>query len=364
MLKPASHDSNHRFPRRTFLVALLFALLLTPLASPAAADSPDGETLSSVVEALASAVEEGYVFPEVGATMAMKVRQQLAAGSYGGLDWKGLAEALQRDLREVQDDRHLSVSSGDEPYPMEAQEPTPEQIQQWRDRQVRRNFGFEKVERLAGNVGLLELRGFARPEDAGEIAHAAMTFLGQSDALIIDLRHNGGGAPAMVQLLSSYLFDAQPVHLNSLYWRPTDTTQQWWTLAWVPGPRRPEVPVWVLTSQRTFSAAEEFSYNLRQLERATLVGETTGGGAHPGGTQVLHPRLAVWLPTGRAINPITEDNWEGRGVEPHVVVAAEAALDTAYRQALSQLLESPRDERHRQELEEVWGRLEGEKEAE
>jgi C-terminal processing protease CtpA/Prc len=156
-----------------------------------------------------------------------------------------------------------------------------------------------------------------------------MGFLANTDALIVDLRRNGGGRPEMVALLSSYLFDER-THLNDLYWREGNRTDEFWTNATVAGPRYGgKKPVFVLTSKRTFSGAEEFAYNLKALKRATIVGETSGGGAHPGDMQKIADGFAMFVPTGRAINPVTKTNWEGVGVEPDVVVPADQALDKA-----------------------------------
>jgi hypothetical protein len=213
------------------------------------------------------------------------------------------------------------------------------------------NFCFNRLERLPGNVGYLELGCFAPAEVAGETAIAAMNLLANSDALIIDLRNNGGGSPSMIQLISSYLLE-EPTHLNSFYVRESDSTKQFWTQAWVQGPKLSDVPVWVLTSGRTFSAAEEFSYNLRNLGRATLVGETTGGGAHPVQSYRLdeHP-VAMSLPYGRAVNPISGTNWEGVGVEPHVDVASAQALAVAHQNALELLMKEEGDPSRRAMLE-------------
>ena len=152
-----------------------------------------------------------------------------------------------------------------------------------------------------------------------------MSFVANTDALIIDVRNNGGGAPSMVAYLCSYLFGPEPVHINDLYFRPENSTHQWWTLPHLPGKRYEGKPVYVLTSKRTFSAAEEFTYNLKTQKRATIVGETTGGGANPGGTRPVAEHFIVFVPSGRAINPITKTNWEGTGVAPDVAVAAELA---------------------------------------
>jgi hypothetical protein len=198
----------------------------------------------------------------------------------------------------------------------------------------RQNFGFVRVERLAGNIGYVDLRGFMPPAIAGETATAAMTFLGSADAVIFDLRQNGGGDPTMVAFITSYLFGPQPVHLNDFYSRPTNETRPSWTLAYVPGRRLTDKDVYILTSSRTFSGAEEFTYNLKNLKRATVVGETTGGGAHTVGGRRINDQFAIAVPSGRPINAVTKTNWEGVGVEPDVSVSAANALATAHLIAL------------------------------
>jgi C-terminal processing protease CtpA/Prc len=162
-----------------------------------------------------------------------------------------------------------------------------------------------------------------------------MNFIGNVDAVIIDLRDNGGGAPAMVSFISSYLFNER-THLNDLWTRRNNTTEEFWTQD-VPGKRLATQPVFVLTSSRTFSGGEEFTYNLKSLKRATIVGETTGGGAHPTGPQPIDERFMIAVPFARAINPITKTNWEGTGVEPDVKVAAADALATAQKLAAEKL---------------------------
>ena len=212
------------------------------------------------------------------------------------------------------------------------------------------NFCFEKIERLAGNVGYLDLRCFVGAEFAGETAVAAMNFLGNSDAVIIDVRKNGGGDPSMVQLITSYFFD-EPTHLNSFYIRKGNTTQQFWTSAHVAGKRMANVPVYVLTSSRTFSAAEEFTYNLKNLKRATIVGETTGGGAHPVNAHFLADvHLLAFIPFGRAVNPITGTNWEGTGIAPDIQVPADTALTAAHLDALKKLQNQTKDDERKQRL--------------
>lgn len=132
-----------------------------------------------------------------------------------------------------------------------------------------------------------------------------------------------------------------------MYSREGERTDEFWTADEAPGKKfGGSKKVYVLTSKDTFSGAEEFSDNLKQLKRATIVGETTGGGPHPGRVHRIHPHLTVFIPNGRAINPISKTNWEGTGVVPDVPVKAADALCVAERLAITELLKSPIDDEH------------------
>jgi retinol-binding protein 3 len=335
---------------RAALTALTLALAIGGLSSALDAQTPTSganPTLgasdrTAIVEDIARALGEVYVFPEVATAMGQHLRTRLAAGAYDSLaavpDFAG---ELTRDLQSISRDLHLRVAFSPAPPPVTEGGPSEAEQEARRREQLRRdNYGFRKVELLPGNVGYLRLDGFSSTDLAGPTAVSAMGLLAGSDALIFDLRANGGGSPSMIQLLTSYLLPESPTLLNSFYIRQRDETAQFWTHAWVPGSRMPEVPVYVLTSSRTFSAAEEFTYNLKNLERATIVGETTGGGAHPVQMhRVSGYPLVMSLPFGRAINPITGTNWEGTGVEPDVAVPAAEALEVAHVHALSTIEE-------------------------
>jgi retinol-binding protein 3 len=313
----------------------------------------DAATRTEVIEAILKKLNDFYVFPEVAKKMEAAIRERLQKKEYDQItSGMELAATLTRHLQDVSHDKHLRVSYSREPLPKDDGRtgPTPEERERFRSMLSAQNFGFEKVERLTGNIGYLDLRGFAPPEFAAETAVAAMNFLANTEALIIDLRRNGGGDPAMVALLSSYLFGTEPVHLNDLYWRADDSTRQWWTLPYVPGRRYLGKDVYVLTSKRTFSAAEEFTYNLKNLKRATIIGETTGGGAHPGGGQRVTDHFGVWVPTGRAINPYSKTNWEGTGVKPDTDVAADQALKTAHIAALNKMMEKTTDAKRKNQI--------------
>ena len=298
------------------IAAALAASVATLALAQAPSDPVAPEERAALVEAAIATLEQSYVYPEVEERMAGMLRRR--AGEYAAIEGAApLARKLTEDLQEASRDKHLRVFAGDVPAArMHHAAPA--------------NQGFGKVERFPGNIAYLEVSSFlGRGPDAAQAAAEAMSAVADADALIVDVRRNGGGNPETVAMLSSYLFDA-PVHLNSLYWREGNRTDEFWTTRTVKGKRFGQSkPVYVLTSKRTFSGAEEFSYNLKNLKRATLVGETTGGGAHPGAIRRLTDRFSMFVPTGRAVSPVTGTNWEGTGVAPDVAVPAEEALRTA-----------------------------------
>jgi tetratricopeptide (TPR) repeat protein len=327
------------FDRRPSFRPLTLSVLLLALASlPAAAREVDAgaapppvsaEERAAIIDRLGEMIEARYVFPDTAAECVAHLQARLAAGAFDSLaDPEALAERLTEDVQSITHDKHLRVRA-EPPSAMATERVNPARAHAADLARMReRNWGFERVERLDGNVGYLDMRFFAGEPEARETAAAAMRFLANCDAVIFDMRKNGGGSPGMIQFVCSYLF-AERTHLNSLYWREGDRTDEFWTLEAVPGPSLADVPVFVLTSSYTFSGAEEFSYNLQTRERATLVGETTGGGAHPGGWMPISDRFGVFIPTGRAINPVTGTNWEGTGVQPTIPVSADQALETA-----------------------------------
>jgi hypothetical protein len=207
----------------------------------------------------------------------------------------------------------------------------------------RENFGVAKVDVLQGNLGYVKFNLLAPPDMAAEVYAATMNFVANTDALIIDLRECGGSiSPDAIPMLCSYFF-AEPVHLNDIYWRHEDKTRQFWSWAYVPGKRYLNKPIYVLTSRRTFSGAEELAYDLKNLKRAILIGDTTGGGANPGGTRRADDHFVVWVPFGKVTNPITKTNWEGTGVTPDITVPATSALHEAQITALKNLLKPAED---------------------
>lgn len=333
-----------------FFMFALFALraFASAQAPPPVPDVPvDAATRTAVIDNLIKELNDSYIFAETAKKMETDLRERIKNREYDTVTTsKAFTEKLTADVQSVSHDKHLRIRYSPDPIPerKDDAEPTAEEKAQEMWFAKRRNFGFNKVERLDGNIGYIEFSNFFDPEGAEDTVASAFNFLSNTDALIIDLRQNGGGDPAMVALICSYLFGDKPVHLNDLYWRKGNKTDEFWTKAVVAGKRFTGKDVYVLTSNRTFSGAEEFSYNLKNLKRATIVGETTGGGAHPGGMVRLSEHYAAFVPIGRAISPITKTNWEGTGVEPDVKAPKEQALKIAYIAALTRSAETIKDE--------------------
>ncbi len=329
-------------------VTLLTCSTLLAQVGPPPDVPADAAKRAEIIDSVCAALNKTYVFPDVAQEMDEFVRAQMADGAYDDLETvQAFAQALTRDLRSISHDGHLGVVyvSPAMVASMSAERDQEEAERERRENAARSNFNFRRVELLEGNVGYLRFDSFMGAGWSGPTAVAAMNFLAHADAIIFDMRYNGGGSPSLIQLVTTYLFD-ESIHLNSFYIRETDSTTQFWTLTHVPGERMPDVPVYVLTSNRTFSGAEEFSYNLKNLERGTIVGDTTGGGAHPTASHLFaHLNAAARVPFGRAVNPITGTNWEGVGVIPDVAVPSEQALETAHLMALQELREGETDPR-------------------
>ena len=264
--------------------------------------------------------------------MIALIREQDAKGQYDAITVAPvLAERLVSDLRSVSHDGHVRVMFDGPrpppPGPASAPPPAPP------------GFGFGPIDRMAGNVAHLVLNKFVfGDEHVRQAIGGYMSQVADADALLLDLRQNGGGDLDTVAVVASYLFDDKPVHIHDMFRRDTGETSQFWTHAKVAGKRfGAKKPIYVLTSNRTFSGGEALAYELQSLHRAVIVGETTGGGANPFGVYPLGDGFAIAVPSGRVINPVTKTNWEGTGVVPDVKVAAPDALAEAHHRALTEL---------------------------
>lgn len=288
-----------------------------------------------VIDETTRLLTEHYVFPEIAEQVAGLLQRRLAEGAYDVDGAEELARLVTADLQSVNGDRHLRLRHHAEPVSPEKGAANLEAM--------RRDFetslgGAPRVQLLDGGVAVLELAPMLFPlEWAAEPLGAALTLASRAQALIVDLRANRGGDPDTVAFVCSYLLDER-THLNTMSWRDREGSEQSWSLPHVPGARfGGSKPLYVLSSDSTFSAAEELAYDLQQLGRALVVGERTRGAAHPCQGWTVHPHLEATVPVGRAINPVSGTNWEGTGVQPDIPCPADESLDRAHTLALARL---------------------------
>lgn len=312
----------------------------------------DGTERKQVIEALSKQLQANYVFPDIADQLSATLASKLAKGDYAAANTaNAFADALTHDLKDLGKDGHFRVGFDPDFHAPAAHDARAAKLvlDQMRPDVARFAFGIQRVERLPGNVGYLEVRQFGPAELVSAAYASAMLLLSGTDALILDLRRNGGGDPTSVAFLLSHFFDeGDERHLNDLYFRHDNRTHQYWTTPHV-GVHYGK-PVYVLTSARTFSGGEECAYDFQTQKRATLVGETTGGGANPGDPVELGHGFAAFIPSGRAINPVTHTNWEHVGVKPDIAVPAAKAQQTAYAAILRTLLAKSTDPDQREEL--------------
>jgi hypothetical protein len=314
----------------------------------------NSKTKAAIIEDIGELLIEKYIFLDIAKRIKDHISTRLKNGDYDPIDDPDrFADMLREDLYQISQDRHFHIEFNPKRAELiRAQRSRSKEEKEAAEKEYCEddrgtNFGFKKLENLKGNIGYLDLRYFSNAEYAGPTAVAAMNYLANSDAVIIDIRDTPGGYPNMVQLLCSYFIRGTRegrTHLNTFERRFDNSIEQFWTISYVPGQRMYDMDLYILTSKYTGSGAEEFVYNMKNLRRATLIGETTGGAAHHVEDVVIQDSFVMHLPSGRPINPISGTNWEKTGVEPHIAVEAEEAYDTAYLMALEQLEKKAKDE--------------------
>ena len=346
--------------RKKFFAAVVLGALLSFSAFAAEDTVLNASARAAIVQTLVTKMNANYIEPAVAERVGSAIARKNAEGGYAtAASVKAFSAALAKDLRELSGDLHFGAAfyeglrerSGTPELPNRAK------MEEWRDQTARRGYDIEKIERLPGNVGYIELRGFGGPEFVGAAYTAAMSLMAGTDALILDLRRNGGGSPASVAYLMSHFFPlGDERHLIDMYDRPSDTTRQFWTVKTVA--QRYDKPVYVLTSARTFSGGEDFSYGIQAQKRGTVVGETTGGGSNPVSWYNVGQDIIVSIPTARTTNFVTKTNWEHVGVKPDIAVPAAQALQTAHVAILRNLVSSTKDGNERTELQRLLAMVE------
>ncbi len=333
------------------IIVLLGALLLQQAAPFQLTQQVKTDTIHEMIHQM----NDLYIDMDAAKKIESKMEDWIKADECASInDPVKFAMRVNEILKEQVTDAHLRFRYSEQKLPerRSAREPSKDELKRYQDETRFVNANFERIERLRGNVGYIKFNGFAPPQDMARPVVAAMEFLANADAMIIDLRTNGGGDPEGVKLFCSHFFGAKPVLLNTIEFRNKDkiTKTEFWTLAKVDGPRFPDLPVYVLTSKRTGSGAEECAYNFQQLKRGTIIGEPTWGGANPGGMVRLGDHFACFIPSGRAVNPYSHTNWEGVGVQPDVKADPATSLKLTHTAAIRYLIDHASDPEHKADL--------------
>ncbi|QHV95653.1 S41 family peptidase [Spirosoma endbachense] len=292
----------------------------------------------AVIDTLIAKVNRLYVYEDVAKKMTAVIRQHQQQHNYDTITNRAVfAKMLTADLHSINKDGHLGVDYTATPAGDEKPEaPSEEAANAFRKTWARSNFNFKKVEILEGNIGLLQVDTFFPSEWIKDLTQSSMTFLANADAIIIDVRKNHGFSDGGY-LIASYFF-SDPAHWSDGYDREAKTVRQTWTMPVVPGPKLADKDLYITVSKDCFSASEDFAYNLQALGRAKVIGEVTGGGAHPTKPYKIGTYFLAAIPFAYSVNPVTHTDWEGKGVQPDVHVPADQALLTAQIMAIQAVI--------------------------
>ena len=313
----------------------------------------DAETKKQIVKQVGEVLVNGYAFPDTAKKMNLFITDRLNKGEYQNIDSaREFGQVLTQDLRKIKNDLHLHVAYGPKTVRRirnsrsQSVEEKKKALEEKIARERKQNFGFEELRILEGNIGYLKLGYFSSLRPAGETCAAAMNCLANAAAIILDLRSNSGGSHFMLKLISSYFIEDY-TNLWNFEWQEEGKKhiEQHWILPFVPGRTLFDKDLYILLSRSTFSAAEGFSYNMRSLKRATLIGEKTQGGGIAGELEVINDDFIIFVPKYKSINPITNEyiDIEGQGVTPHVEVPAGRALLAAHLLAIDMAIKGSTD---------------------
>jgi C-terminal processing protease CtpA/Prc len=327
----------------SFITVLVFSIILTNTVVSQTNSDLNQQIKKETIDKLSIMLKD-YIYPEVGLKVSTELNKNIKDGKYNRIkNFREFGQVVTKDMFKISNDKHLliryepedvnEIKQGEALSGKEKDEYTNQQ----KEKSAKRNFGFKEVKILPGNIGYLKLNEFERANFASGTAYAAMEFISNSDAIIIDLRNNNGGWGSMVQTLCSYFFSAdKKIQLFETHYQYKNEIIQSHTLPYLPGKRMPEIPLYILTGKRTYSAAENFTDILQKRNRATIIGEITRGGANSTrGPEVLNNYYIVKMPVGETINSITKKNWEGVGVKPDIPIESKLAFNRAIKIILS-----------------------------
>lgn len=311
----------------------------------------------AIIDTLIRLVNSRYVYPDVAKQMTALIKKRQSQHAYDTVqNEESFAKLLTADLRSISQDGHLGVDYSQTVIDIRPDvKPSQEVIDEFRLQGARDNFAFRKMEILEGNIGYLKLNTFWPADWIQETAAGAMAFLSNCDGIILDLRDNHGFANGGI-VIQSYFFNEE-THMSDYINRDDGTTRQSWTMAIVPGKKLADKKLYILVSHDTFSAPEDFSYNMQAQKRAIIVGEATGGGAHGARRYQLSDHFTATIPHVYSINPITHTDWEGKGVQPDIKASKAEALNVAHVAAIQSVIEKEKDSNRVKALQDIITRL-------
>ena len=309
-----------------FQLLLIFSSIVSAQTEVAPLDDNDKKEL---IVKVCDLLKDNYIFPELGVKYGQELLTLYKTGEFKKInDPKEFGEYVTSALHNITKDKHFNFRMIEKSDFNEDEQGSLHHPVRYYGLGIKEHLGVFRLDWIENEIGYMDYRRFYYQDEAKEMLIDAMNFLSSANAIIIDLRENQGGSGKLIPLLCSY-FLPYPTQLTGTYYRKDDVTDEWWTLKNIEGKRLLDVPLFILISKKTFSAAEYFAYDLKVRKRVTFIGEPTKGGAHSVDVFPVGERFEFYIPTARAINPVTGSNWEGEGIIPDVLVPSESALDTA-----------------------------------
>jgi hypothetical protein len=342
------------YKRRLKTYQLFFLLAFgTPALCSAQTNKKDFINTSGLVDSLNKVLNDHYVFPDKARSISVYLESQLKDKVYTTdlQNPQKLAEQIQRDITKIHRDPHMGIKYDPGFHVQQFSKPSEEEVNITRKYWKENNYAFTKVEILPGNIGYFPFNVFVDDiESAKPTISSALRFLSNTSAIIIDLRENYGGSPVMVSQIESFFFK-EKTHMNDLINRSAKDTTFFYADPAKADSLNLLMPVYILTSHSTFSGGEDFSYGMQKANRAIIVGETTGGGAHPQMPFSVGQGFVISIPYARSLNPVTKTDWEGKGVIPDVGVKAHDALLTAQQLIFNNQILTAKDEKEKHKSE-------------
>ena len=351
----SAENQEQIFQCRNFIIPFFYSLLLFCLTFNSLTSAQEKLSQSEkqiIIDTLCSMLEKLYPIPGTGQKTSAAIHKKYEEGKYS--EYKIISEFVQQlndDLESISKDGHLGIIY--DPVMVSAlkgEEETGEKGDSYEkitaESERWNNYGFKELKILEGNIGYLDLRTFFSLKYAGQTAAAAMNFFSDCNALIIDLRRNGGGWDDMVTFLASYfindnddiIFSITSSTLDSSYFASKP-------YVYLPGKKLTDIPLVILTSNSTASAAEAFTNIMKHFSKhASVIGETTAGAENPVDDVILFGDYILRIPTWKKIYSYDKSGWEGKGIKPDIEIESEKALNYSHKFLLHKLLDATDEE--------------------